>query len=91
MTYKFKGTNNINAWKYENDGDGMRFDGVSVYVDNCYENYRADAQAISQVPNMIDYLTNRFKYLDKQELNVRNQEYLEWEELNKLLKNITTY
>lgn len=53
---EFKGTKDLKKWQYENDGDGMRFNGISVYVDDCYENYRQDALLISKAPEMLEML-----------------------------------
>ena len=53
---EFKGTKSKKDWEYEYDGDGMRFNGISVYVDDCYEEYRADAQLISKAPEMLEIL-----------------------------------
>lgn len=53
---EFKGTKSKKDWEYEYDGDGIRFNGISVYVDDCYEEYRADAQLISKAPEMLEML-----------------------------------
>ncbi|GEM_PF-4690210 len=89
---EFKGTKDKYAWSYEHDGDGMRFNGISVYVDDCYENYREDAQLISKAPEMLQMLIEISKTAERVwETNHENEFFdeIDFAELDDLIKEAT--